>query len=190
MKRTQLLNRHLSLLVAELGHLDEITVADAGLPVPGGVRVIDLAISPGAPKMAIVLRALAAELVLDGAIIAGQANGHKAESILKDALAGFAVSGGSRTILPQQMDHEDFKARTGQSKAVIRTGEITPYCNIILMPARFFAGGFFLKENRDKQHSFGAGHQQPALRRNAGTIYFCCRAVTRGIFLARGGAAR
>jgi len=132
LKRTQLLNRHLSLLVAELGHLDEITVADAGLPVPRGVPVIDLAISPGEPQMAVVLRALAEELVIEGAIMADQARTNKAETILTGALSLFAVSGGSQTISAVHIDHEAFKQRLSQSKAVIRTGEVTPYCNIIL----------------------------------------------------------
>ncbi len=58
MKRTALLNRHLSALVAELGHLDEITVADAGLPVPDGVRVIDLAVVAGLPTLFQLISAL------------------------------------------------------------------------------------------------------------------------------------
>ena len=132
MKRTQLLNRHLSRLVAELGHLDEITIADAGLPVPPGMPVIDLAISPGEPKMATVLRALAEELVIEGAIFAEQAHGNTAVDILNDALLSFAFSKGVKEISPDRIDHDGFKRRVELSKAVIRTGEVTPYCNIIL----------------------------------------------------------
>lgn len=132
MKRTYLLNRHLSRLVAELGHLDEVTIADAGLPVPQGVAVIDLAISPGEPRMATVLRALAEELIIEGAIIAEQAAGKAAAEILADAVGMFALTGDVNNITPQLIDHEEFKRRVARSKAVIRTGEITPYCNIIL----------------------------------------------------------
>ena len=132
MKRTQLLNRHLSQLVAELGHLDEITIADAGLPIPHGVKVIDLAISPGEPIMATVLKALSDELVIEGAIIADQAQETNASAILNDALTMFVFTSGVTRIDPNFMDHEDFKRRVAQSKAVIRTGEITPYYNIIL----------------------------------------------------------
>ena len=132
LKRTKLLNRHLSRLIAELGHLDEITIADAGLPVPQGVDVIDLAISPGEPKMATVLNVLAEELIIDGAVIAEQARGNKAETILADALRIFTLSGNLSNIKPLMIEHEEFKHRVTCSKAVIRTGEITPYCNIIL----------------------------------------------------------
>ena len=132
MKRTQLLNRHLSQLVAELGHLDEITIADAGLPVPHGMRVIDLAISPGEPRMATILKALAEELVIEGAIIADQAKGTNASAILNDGLKMFMSGDGVMPLSPKLMEHEEFKRRVAHSKAVIRTGEITPYCNIIL----------------------------------------------------------
>lgn len=132
MKRTQLLNRHLSQLVAELGHLDEITIADAGLPVPHGMRVIDLAISPGEPRMATILKALGAELVIEGAIIADQAKGTNASAILNDGLKMFMFGDGVKPLSPIFMEHEEFKRRVAHSKAVIRTGEITPYCNIIL----------------------------------------------------------
>ena len=132
MKRTQLLNRHLSQLVAELGHLDEITIADAGLPVPKGMMVIDLAISPGEPRMVTILKALKEELIIEGAIIADQAQGTNASAILNDALKIFVSGDDKKIVSPQLMDHEDFKRRVMHSKAVIRTGEITPYCNIIL----------------------------------------------------------
>jgi len=132
LKRTYLLNRHLSRLVAELGHLDEITIADAGLPVPLGVAVIDLAISPGEPRMTTVMRALAEELVIEESIIAEQAEGKRAAEILFDALGAFTLTGGIKDIAPNMIDHEEFKRRVSCSKAVIRTGEITPYCNIIL----------------------------------------------------------
>lgn len=132
MKRTQLLNRHLSRLVAELGHLDEITIADAGLPIPPGMPVIDLAISPGEPKMVTVLSALAGELVIEGAIIAEQAYGNIAVDILNDSLLFFSFSKGLKDIAPNRIEHDDFKRRVELSKAVIRTGEVTPYCNIIL----------------------------------------------------------
>ena len=132
MKRTQLLNRHLSQLVAELGHLDEITIADAGLPVPEGIRVIDLAISPGEPRMTTILKALRAELIIEGAIIADQAKSTNASAILNDALKMFVIGDVVKSLSPELMEHEEFKKRVSHSKAVIRTGEITPYCNIIL----------------------------------------------------------
>jgi D-ribose pyranase len=33
----------------------------------------------------------------------------------------------------EKIPHPEFKERTGRSKAVIRTGEFTPYANVILV---------------------------------------------------------
>jgi D-ribose pyranase len=131
MKSGHLLNRHLSALVASLGHMDEIVVADAGLPVPGEVKVIDLAISPGIPTVMDVLTALRTELVIEAV-----AHASEASAPLQTQLRDFAIAWGQQhgkitsiTDLP----HADFKARTGQAKAVIRTGDCTPYNNLILV---------------------------------------------------------
>lgn len=47
MKKNTLINAELSYLVATMGHTDEITVCDAGLPIPDPDQRLDLAWSPG-----------------------------------------------------------------------------------------------------------------------------------------------
>lgn len=131
MKRTTLLNRHLSALVASLGHLDEITVGDAGLPVPDGVAVIDLAVTAGVPRFGDVVDALMSEMVIESAIIATEADAALGET-LANTVTRWAAMQGKRTELAH-ISHDDFKARSARSKAIIRTGETTPYCNMILV---------------------------------------------------------
>ncbi|PRY23192.1 ribose transport protein RbsD [Aliiruegeria haliotis] len=131
MKRTGLLNRHLSTLVSTLGHMDEVVVADAGLPVPEGVAVIDLAIVPGLPRFMEVLAALRLELVVERAIWAEEASAELVE--LLDAEMAVWREQTGKPIVTEQMSHDAFKARTSRSKAVIRTGEVTPYANVILI---------------------------------------------------------
>ncbi|MEM9633642.1 MAG: D-ribose pyranase [Pseudomonadota bacterium] len=131
MKRTPLLNRHLSRLVASLGHMDEIVVADAGLPVPEGVEIIDLAVSPGIPGFFDVLDALAHELVVEQAIFADEA-APDLTTRLEVKLAHWAAETG-KPIEHVRLPHADFKERTRLAKAVIRTGECTPYANVILV---------------------------------------------------------
>lgn len=131
MKRTFLVNRHLSSLVATLGHLDEITVGDAGLPVPNGVPCIDLAVSPGIPAFMDVMAALRSELVIEGMIHAGEA-----DESLKKTFADFAAGWEQeqeKNITISDVPHQAFKERSANSKAVIRTGETRPYCNLILV---------------------------------------------------------
>ena len=58
MKRTGILHAELSGLVAAMGHGDTLVIGDAGLPVPPGVRCIDLAVSPGVPRFQQVVDAV------------------------------------------------------------------------------------------------------------------------------------
>ncbi|MEP3429833.1 MAG: D-ribose pyranase [Roseibium sp.] len=131
MKRTPLLNRHLSKLVASLGHLDEIVIADAGLPVPSSVPVIDLAVSPGIPGFFDVWSALVQELIIEQAVFADEASADLVTEI-EVRLAHWAAETG-KPIEHVRVPHDDFKIRTTKSRAVIRTGECTPYANIILV---------------------------------------------------------
>ncbi len=73
MKLGGVLNHHLSMVIAEMGHTDGLTVADAGLPVPLGVDRIDLAVSPGIPSFAQVLEAVASELRVEEIVVAREA---------------------------------------------------------------------------------------------------------------------
>ena len=131
MKRTALLNRHLSSLVASLGHLDEIVVADAGLPVPAGVKVIDLAVTAGVPSFRELLTALKSELVIEGAAWAEEASA-ELTSLMQHEVASWAEETG-KAITVSRLTHEAFKHRMQTARAVIRTGEVTPYANIILI---------------------------------------------------------
>jgi D-ribose pyranase len=48
-KKTTLLQSDLSYVIATLGHLDTLVIADAGLPIPAETRRIDLALTQGVP---------------------------------------------------------------------------------------------------------------------------------------------
>ena len=131
MKRTVLLNRHLSALVASLGHLDEIVIADAGLPVPKGVDVIDLAVSPRVPGFFEVLNALRSELVIEAVVWAEEA-AQEVSATMQGEIDDWSTQT-KRQIVVSKVPHVDFKKRTEQARAVIRTGEVVPYSNIILV---------------------------------------------------------
>lgn len=131
MKRTALLNRHLSELVASLGHMDEVIVADAGLPVPPGVRVIDLAVSAGVPGFQDLLKVLRSELVVEEAVWAKEASPAVSSMMQKEVDIWSTETG--REINSSCVPHAEFKQRSARARAIIRTGEVTPYANIILV---------------------------------------------------------
>ncbi|HHQ4731563.1 MULTISPECIES: D-ribose pyranase [Aeromonas] len=133
MKRGVLLNAPLSALVAQMGHTDEITVCDAGLPIPAGPERIDLALMAGTPSLATVLTALLTELVVEKVIMASEIKqiSPAAHQALVDQLEAHAAAQG-KSIAIEYCLHEEFKTRSRQSKAIVRSGEVTPYANLIL----------------------------------------------------------
>jgi len=133
-KRTMLLNSHLSNLVARLGHADEFTLADAGLSVPEGVDRIDLAVSAGVPAFMEVLSALNSEIVIETAILADELRAQSPEfhELLLTKLQDQERWQG-KAIAIIYLPHEQFKQRSHRSRAVVRTGEATPFANCILI---------------------------------------------------------
>jgi D-ribose pyranase len=131
MKKTELINPPISVVIAELGHMDTLTIADAGLPIPKGVQRIDLALTKGIPGFVDTLRVVLSEMQLEKVIIA-----EEMKQISPDILAEIQdlIDGISVEFVP----HQVFKDLTIQSRAIIRTGEFTPYANIILVSGVVF----------------------------------------------------
>ncbi|WP_050475758.1 D-ribose pyranase [Herbaspirillum rhizosphaerae] len=125
MKKTPLLNIALSQLIASLGHGDSIVIGDAGLPVPPGVPLIDLALTRGIPGFMDTLQTILAEMQVEHHVLADELAERSPQ--LAQQISSLGLAG------KQTLSHEDFKHRTRQARAVIRTGEFTPYANIILV---------------------------------------------------------
>ncbi|MEE1801166.1 D-ribose pyranase [Streptomyces sp. NPDC101062] len=128
MKRSGILNRHLAGATAELGHGDGVLVCDAGMPVPAGPRVVDLAFVAGVPSFAQVLEGLLAELVVEGATAAHEvreANPEAARLLSRLPDLGF-------------VPHEELKRLSAGARLIVRTGEARPYANVLLRCGVFF----------------------------------------------------
>jgi D-ribose pyranase len=126
MKKGKLINQPISNLIASLGHTDEIVIADAGLPIPKETQRIDLALARGIPSFEDTLRTILEEMCVEKAYVSKEIVEYSPQilELIQDALDNVPV---------EQIPHPDFKERTGRSKAVIRTGEFTPYANVILV---------------------------------------------------------
>ena len=134
MKKTPLLNIALSRLIASLGHGDIVVIADAGLPVPKGVELIDLALTQGVPDFASTLRTVLSEMQVQSHALAHELL--LAPSPALDSIEAHAI----RTELGVRclLSHDAFKDLCRQAKVIVRTGECRPYSNIAL-----FAGVTF-----------------------------------------------
>lgn len=126
MKKNGILNSEISKVLSDMGHTDYICIGDCGLPVPEGVKKIDLALKIGTPSFIEVLEEIKKDMVIEKIILADEIKEKN-----KTMLTNISL------ILPTQetdfMSHEDFKKMLKNTKAVIRTGEATPYSNIILI---------------------------------------------------------
>ncbi|PVC83369.1 D-ribose pyranase [Streptomyces sp. CS090A] len=129
MKKSGILNRHLAGAIAELGHGDTVLICDAGMPIPSGPRVVDLAFRAGTPSFAEVLDGLLDELVVEGATAALEVRdaNPEAASLLDDRFPDLDL-----------IPHDDLKARTASARLVVRTGEARPYANVLLRCGVFF----------------------------------------------------
>ena len=127
-KNSGTLNPSLARVISELGHTDEIVVTDAGLPIPAGVERIDLALTANVPRFLECLDVVLAEVQAEGAIAASEIAEHS--PVLLEAIKERL---GSHGIPLDLVPHADFKERSKASKAALRSGEFTPYANVILV---------------------------------------------------------
>ena len=121
------INPQLSRIISETGHTDLLVVTDAGLPIPAGSERVDLAYRPGDPAFFDVLDTVLAELVIEGAIVSAEVEERSPQVLqgLRDRLDPLGV-----TI--ELIPHVEFKLRTHDARAFVRSGEFTPYANVIL----------------------------------------------------------
>ena len=131
MKKTGILNKDISEVVASLGHTDTLVIADAGLPISVETRRIDLALTKGIPGFLDTLRVVLTEMQVEQAIVAEEMleaspNVYRA---IKELLGDVSI---------ETVAHLIFKEKTNSARAVIRTGEFTPYANVILVSGVVF----------------------------------------------------
>ena len=122
MKRGGIINARLAGEIARLGHTGLVVVCDAGLPISPGPAVADLAFRLGVPSFETVLSGLLEELVVEGATAAEETReSPEVARVLRDLLPDLGL-----------VPHYELKRMTANAKLVARTGEATPYANVIL----------------------------------------------------------
>lgn len=123
MKKHGILNSDIAKVLADLGHTDQIVIGDCGLPIPDHVKKIDLALKIGTPSFLEVYEEVLADMAVEKIILADEIK-EQNEPIHKKLTANHEDI--------EYVSHEEFKALTKNAKAIIRTGEATPYANVIL----------------------------------------------------------
>ncbi len=109
---------------AQVGHTDLVTIADRGFPVPLGIERIDLALTDDLPTVLDVLEVLLPLFRPDRLVLTLEMRAVSPARVRElEALVG------ERKL--EFVSHEAFKRLAGEVRATVRTGDSTPYANVI-----------------------------------------------------------
>ena len=131
MKKIGILNGEISSVVSKMGHKDLIAIGDCGLPIPDKTKRIDIALSKDVPGFIDTLKNVLLELEVEEVILAKETeqNNIKVFEEIKKQFENVKFT---------FITHEELKMMLSECKAVIRTGEQSPYANIILKSGVIF----------------------------------------------------
>ncbi|GAA5230483.1 D-ribose pyranase [Arthrobacter cryoconiti] len=121
MKKRGILHAELNAELSKLGHTDMVLLADCGMPVPTGVKVVDLAVIHGVPSFAQVLDALQNEYIFERCVAAAECQSGPVQTWLQERFPGI-----------DYVSHAGLKTMSADAKLFIRTGEATPFANVAL----------------------------------------------------------
>ena len=134
MKRAGILNSDISRVLSYMGHTDCICIGDCGLPIPDEVERIDLALVFGEPTFMRTLEIVVGDMKVEKIVLAEEIKTQN-PTVLQQIEELFA----GQNVEVEFVSHVELKEKTKDCKAVIRTGEITPYANIFLQSGCIFA---------------------------------------------------
>lgn len=132
MKKIGILHAQLSRIIASMGHEDLLVIGDAGLPVPPGVETVDLALVEGVPGFLETVEAVLQELKVQEAVI-DQEQAHVSPQMYEQFTAMWP-----QDIPVREVPHSELQEMAKKARAVVRTGEFTPYSNIVLVAGVLF----------------------------------------------------
>lgn len=131
MKINGIINSEISKVLSYMRHTNLICISDLGLPCPNDINTIDLSLKLGYPSFMDVLSEVTKDMKIERIILAEEIKNNNKE-VYNKILSMF------ENISIEYVSHNDFKQKTSDCKAIIRTGEATPYANIILQSACIF----------------------------------------------------
>jgi len=131
MKKIGILNGEISSVVSKMGHKDLIAIGDCGLPIPDKTKRIDIALLKDIPSFIDTLKNVLLELQVEEVILATETEENNPKVFIE-------IKKQFENVKFTFITHEELKIMLNECKAVIRTGEQTPYANIILKSGVIF----------------------------------------------------
>ena len=130
MLKHSILNSELLSLLSRLGHTHTICICDAGLPIPINSKLIDLSVTPGYPDIKTIVSLILECTPTEKAFCATESTTNNPDFIqFLESKLTYNIS---------YISHEEFKQLSHDCIAYIRTGECTPYANVILQASTTF----------------------------------------------------
>jgi D-ribose pyranase len=129
MLKTGILNPQLNSLLARVRHTNTLVIADRGFPFWPMIETVDISLVDDVPTVLAVLRALRPNFQIGKVWMAQEFLKH---NIAKTRTA-FARSLQGIELIHEP--HSEFKKRIPHAIGLIRTGDTTPYANLILESA-------------------------------------------------------
>jgi D-ribose pyranase len=126
---TGILNPAINSLISRVRHTNMLVIADRGFPFWPQVETVDISLVDDIPRVVDVIRAIRANFQAGRAFMASEflsVNEPEARSAFDRELSGVPI-----LFEP----HIEFKKRVPKSVGVIRTGDTTPYSNVIIESA-------------------------------------------------------
>ena len=123
-----ILNPAINHLLGRTRHTNRLVIADRGFPFWPAIETIDISLRDDLPTVLQVLQTIAPHFSFGPVWMAEEFRIHNPErvAVFSQALEGASV---------QYEPHGEFKLRVPGAIGLIRTGDTTPYANIILESA-------------------------------------------------------
>ena len=127
MQKTGILNPQLASLLARVRHTNTLVIADRGFPFWPMIETVDISLVDDVPTVLQLIAAVRANHNFTLAYMAREFQKNNSAAIR----ASFAKSLAG---VPTKFEpHVDFKQRVVTAIGLIRTGDTTPYANVILV---------------------------------------------------------
>jgi D-ribose pyranase len=130
MLKTGILNPAINSLLSRVRHTNMLVIADRGFPYWPMIETVDISLIDGVPTVLEVLTAVRENFVIGQAYMAEEflaANTEEERARFTRAFEGVPVS--------FEPHEAQFKPRVPRAIGLIRTGDSTPYSNMILVSA-------------------------------------------------------
>ena len=127
MIKTGILNPHVNALLARVRHTNTLVIADRGFPFWPQIEIVDLSLVDDVPTVLQVINAVLPNFSIGKAWMASEFRAHNSPAMVASFVA----------VLPSVNfePHIEFKRRVPGAIGLIRTGDTTPYANLIIESA-------------------------------------------------------